>query len=264
MTDALPFKVQRVRVALEPANGTHVLTPAARVAGRLKAHVEGLLLDDQRAAVLGRPGRYVSRLPDLATLPDLAAELRGLERMLEAEMAALARRLGIPWSLRLVDQAAALALGELGPEDLLVAPPHSRLLAQIMAPGVTFTTLAASLRCSLLLLTTATGMKHPIVCGTLDASATRRAVAAAALIAGDEPAHIDLVAPGGGVASGSTEPGMALVRALRAATGQAALALAATTEVHDLIVLPMSPAELGDVEIAALVERLRLPVLLVP
>ena len=265
MTNGPPFRVRRVRVALEPGDGTHVLTPAARLAGRLKARIEGLLLDESGAAEVGGAGsRYVSRLPVPTALPDLAAELRGLSRMLEAEMAALAGSLDIPWSLRVVDQAAAAALAELGPEDLLVAPPRSRVLERIIRPGMTLETLAASIHHPLLVLTRATRMEHPLVCGSVDVGATRRAVSAALLVAGRDVQDIDLAiaADDEDVATEIAAPGAVRIRPLPIGTGRAALAVAAA--VHDLIVMPASLGGLGEMQIADFVERLRSPLLIVP
>lgn len=266
MTNGSQFKVKRVQVALEPGNGTHVLTPATELAGRLKARIEGLLLDDSTAADIGSGGsRYVSRLPTLTALPDLAAELRGLSRILEREMAGLARGFDIPWSLRVVDQAAQAMLGELGPEDLLVATPRSRVLRQLIRPGMTLAALTASIRHPLLLLTRPTRMEHPVVCGCIDVAATRRAISAAVLMGGDVR-DVDLAVAGEAdeLAAQIATSVAVRIRPLRIGTGRAALALATTTAVHDLIVMPAALGGLGDLQIADLLERLALPLLIVP
>jgi hypothetical protein len=271
MSDTPEFRVRRVRVALEPGNGTHALGPAAAIAGRLNAAIEGLYLEDDAPTGAGAAGqRYISRLPAFSGLPDPAAELRALSRVLETQMATLADRLDIPWSLNVIASTSGHDLPELGPEDLLVVAPRSRLLERIMRPGLTFGAVGATIRHPLLLLTRSTPMEHPIVCGTADVLATTRAVRAAIGIAGHSVRQIDLALAAAQETLVADRPGLGTtfgqvhVRTFATGTDRGALALATAASVHDLIVIPATLAGLAEMEPAEFVERIRLPLLIVP
>lgn len=200
------FAVRRLVVATDAAvTSEATFARAAGLAARLGASLAGLLIEDERllrAAALPLSG-YVSGLPGAASFDarSLESELRALTARTRAALAAAARQAGVAWTLDVLrgDPAAQIAQAT-GPGDLVVVGPEADAPGRALRAGAALRVAAERTARSVLLTRQGSEIHRPLVVTEAGSPLNARVISAAARLAADRLAEIDVLSIGAAAA----------------------------------------------------------------